>query len=54
MTILCSKVAHLFPEDSLQKYQDKFLYKTVDPKYFVDATAEAELKTKFLKTFADN
>lgn len=44
----------MFPEDSLQKYQDKFLYKAVDHGYFVEATAKAELKTKILKPFADN
>lgn len=51
---MCSKVVHLLPEDKLQKYQDKFLYKLVDPEYFVDSTTEVELRTNFLKPFADN
>lgn len=54
LILLHSKVAHLFAEDNLQKYQDKLLYKPVDPRYFIDSTAEVELKTKFLKPFADN
>lgn len=54
LPLLCSKVAHLLLEDSLQKYQDKFPYKLNDPEYFVDAASEAELKAKFLKPFAEN
>ncbi|KAI5422450.1 hypothetical protein KIW84_045771 [Lathyrus oleraceus] len=54
LPVLCSKVIHLLPEDSLQKYKDKFLYKHVDPEYFVDSTAEIELKTNFLKPFVNH
>lgn len=44
----------MLPKDNLQKYQDNFHYKPVDPEYFVNATTEVELKTKFLKPFANN
>ncbi|KAI5424886.1 hypothetical protein KIW84_030896 [Lathyrus oleraceus] len=54
MAKLCGNVAHLLPEDSLQKYIDKFLYKLVDPEPYVNSPAKAELKTKFLKPFTDN
>lgn len=54
LALLCSKVIDLLPEDILQKYQDKFLYKPVDPEYYVDAISDIELRTNFLKPFADN
>lgn len=51
---LCGNFVHVLPEDSLKKYTDKFLYKLVSPEYYVNSSTEAELKTKFLKPFADN
>lgn len=54
LTMLCRKVEYFSLEDSIQNYQDKFLYKLVDPEYFFDNSAEAELKTKFLKLIVDN
>lgn len=50
---LCGNVAHLLPADSLQKYNDNFVYKLVDSEYYVNSYAENELKTKFLKPFDD-
>lgn len=52
--LLCSKVIHLLPGDSLQRYQEMFFKKLVDPEYYVDLSAEVELRAKFLKPFGDH
>lgn len=51
---LCGNIAYLLHEDSLEKYIDKFLYKPVDPEYYVNSSAKADLKIRFLKPFTNN
>ena len=47
-------INYLLPEDSLQLNQEKFLNKLIDPECHVDASAEIELRAKFLKPFSNH
>lgn len=49
---LCPKVKLLFPEDSLQVYQKKFLNNPVASEYYVGSSSKVELKAKFFKPFS--
>lgn len=43
----CHKVKHIVLKYSLQLYQEKFLNKPIDLKYYVDPSVEVDLKYVF-------
>lgn len=51
---MCHKVKHLFPEENLKLYFEKFLNKPIEPDYYVNKSAKVDLRVKFLQPFAEH
>lgn len=51
---MCHKVKHLLLKDNLKLYKEQFTNKSIDHEYHVDASAEVEVRAKFLKPFDDH
>lgn len=51
---ICRKVKHMWPEENLKLYSKKFLNKPIEHEYYVDKTAEVDLRVKFLKPFSNH
>ncbi|KAL5102450.1 hypothetical protein RYX36_006777 [Vicia faba] len=51
--VICHKVKHLFPEENLKLFYEKFLNKPIQPKYYVEKSTKIDLKKGGKKVYDD-